>query len=175
VEKIRTVFSLLWRAKERIVFLAMLVFLGVRIYNVINPEDLDDNSGGNSIFAPPRTELSEEVDRPGAPPRVPLLNDPEDWSPLLRRNPFQYEQRTVSAGGNGEPLLESEIKVLSIQEAIPGVIKVQIQTATTKQWYEEGEQFERYTLQEIDVEAQCCRIYDESLGRAIDHCVGDNY
>lgn len=165
---------MLWRAKERIVFLAMIIFLGVRIFNVINLESTDDNSGGNSIFAPPRTELSEDVDRPGAPPRVPLLNDPEDWSSLEFRDIFRWNPRTVSAGGNGEPL-ESEIKVLSIQEARPGMIKVQIQTATTKQWYEEGEQFERYTLQNIDVEAQCCLIYDESLGRAILACVGDNY
>ena len=150
----------------------MLIFLGVRVYNVINPESPTDNPDSDAIFAPPRTELSEDVDRPGAPPRVPPLNDPEDWSSLIRRDIFRYEQRAVSEGRDGD-VYDSEIRVLSIQEVLPGVIKVQIQTATTKQWYEEGEQFERYTLQKIDVEAQCCIIYDESLGRPIEACVGD--
>ena len=172
MDKIRKTVRWLWLAKERMVLLVMLVFLGIRVYNILNPES---DTGTNSSYPPPRIEISEDVERPGIPPRVEPLDDPEDWSPLLRRPVFIYEQRrAVSPDDPDDDQLGGRIEVLSIQEALPGLIKVQIRTEATKQWYEEGEEFETYRLQSIDVDSQCCEIYDESIGRVIYVCVGDD-
>ena len=154
------------------VLLVMLVFLGLRVYNILNPET---DPGTNSSFPPPRSEISKDVERPGIPPRVEPLAGPEDWSPLVRRDPFFYDPRTaVLVGKDGEEPLGSKVEVLSIQEVFAGVVKVQIRTERTKKWYEEGDEFETYRLQSVDVDTQCCEIYDESFGRSFEKCVDDD-
>ena len=146
----------------------MVVLLGFRIYAILNPSSLEDTP---KFFAPPRTELSENVKTPGIPPRAPMLDRSEDWSALLTRDMFIYEKpresSTLTADGE-----VSNVKVLRIREVAPGKFRVQIQTeAAARKWYSVGDAFETYTLRAVDIDTQCCELFDDRTGKQIELCV----
>ena len=170
MNRLRKIAQWLWLAKERFVLAVMVVLLSFRIYAILNPSSLEDSQ---KVFAPPRTELTEDVKTPGLPPRAPVLDRSEDWSALFTRDMFIYEKpkESTSLTRDGET---STLTVLRIREGLPGSgkFRVQIQTeAAAKKWYSVGDAFETYTLLAVDLDTQCCEIFDDRLGRRIEVCV----
>ena len=146
----------------------MVVLLSFRIYAILNPSSPED---AQKIFAPPRTELTENVETPGVPPRALALNRSEDWSALLTRDMFIYEKSrdTSTLTPDGEI---SNVRILRIREVSPGKFRIQIQTeAAAKKWYSVGDAFETYTLLAVDLDTQCCELFDDRLGKRIELCV----
>ena len=168
MNRFRKIVRWFWLAKERFVLAIMVVLLSFRIYTVLNPSSLEDTQ---KIFAPPRTELAEDVETPGLPPRAPTLDRSEDWSALFTRDMFIYERpresSTVTQGGE-----VSNVTVLRIREVSPGKFRVQIQTeAAARKWYSVNDAFETYTLLAVDIDTQCCKLFDDRLGKSIELCV----
>lgn len=165
MDKIRKTFQWLWFAKERIVLVAMLFLLGVRIHSIFNPEAGEDPIAS---FGPPRTELQEDVDRPGIPPRTATSDIKGDWASVVRQPPFIYDDREGSGGPRTpDPSAALGLKLIMIQTT-RGITKAFIETPNgARKWYEEGESFEKYQLLRIDAENNTCDLYDDSEAREV--------
>ena len=170
MNKIRKILRWVWLSKERMVLAVMVCFLCYRVYRVVNPVP-DEVSDG--LYPPPGSTVPNDVETPGTPPPVPPLPliDPLIERELVRRDPFVWVspgERGSSVGGDD---IDISLKVLRIQEPSPGRFRAQIQTASTKKWFSEGDPFETYVLESIDPDAGCCVIYAESLEKRIERCI----
>ncbi len=148
----------------------LAVMVGVlcyRVYQVVNPVENPDEV--IQIPRPPGQELPPDVDIPEAPPRVPLNHRDLGQNPDFKnRNPFQYSRQGAQSDSGAE-LETSEVRVLRVLDQA-GTVKAQIESPGTTEWYEEGEQFEAYTLVSINPETKCCEIYFENLRRTEEKC-----
>ncbi|MBI2432632.1 MAG: hypothetical protein HYV26_07165 [Candidatus Hydrogenedentes bacterium] len=162
VDKLRKIAAWVWLNKERMVLLIAVGILCYRVYEVIFPPPPEEPKPTN----PPKNELpapgpeTEKLLPPSPPPRPPI-DAPDDYASLYRRNPFSYS----SAGGGGATEVkedELDIALLNIQPGNDGA-RAQLRAGAAKKWYKEGEPFQGYVLEDIDVDAKTVTIYSEQL------------
>lgn len=149
------------------VLAVMVIFLSVRVYQVLNPEE---GTQGRSFNLPGPDPDPENL--PGPPPAVPGAPLTEDWSPIWRRSIFHWPRQRATSSTRGGGVSEIDLQLLRIQEVTDGVFRAQIRTTTTK-WYSEGEAFEAFELISIDPDTECCVVFAEEIGRNVEICAND--
>jgi hypothetical protein len=155
VDKLRKAAEMLWLNKERLVLVVMVCILCFQVYKVLYPEK---KAAGELPMRP--QSGAPEVPQPTAGPGPTIGGD---YLSLSRRNPFSYYSGRKQ-GGDSTSEQEVVLKLINIQEQSAGP-RARIQTATTTQWYNEGDSFEQFKLISIDVAGQTATVYVESLGR----------
>jgi hypothetical protein len=142
------------------VLAVMVGFLMYRVYQVVNPIVGPEAR----LPSPPRSNIGDDVDRPGLPPPPPPPPRTDDWSRLWRFNPFEFRQPRASRTTDGEnPADVLEIRLLRITPSGGGKFRAQIATPGRTAFYEEGQSFESYELLEIDPDAGTVTIFSEGL------------
>ena len=168
MNRLRKIGQWFWRNKERMVLAVLVVILCFRIYRMLNPipdetaEAVPPSRAGN--------QLPLDAERPPLPLPLEAVYEVDDWSSLSRRNPFFWSNVT----GSGEVSVDGvpqDLKVVRIRETRDGVFSAQIRTQSSTKWYNEGDEFEIYTLQRIDAEAKCCTFRASNQRRSFDICV----
>ena len=170
MDKIRKTIEWLWRSKERMALAVMVVVLGVRVNQVLHPkEDVDP-----PVHRIPRTTVPddpaerEELGFPGPPPPPPPSLVPKVWKPLVGKNPFWYYASPDRVGRGSEETGpgDADIELLLIVERPDGP-RAQFRAGNTKEWHNEGDQFQKFELIRIDPDAGECELYSAGLGKRI--------
>lgn len=148
------------------VMVAILVF---RVYQVLNPLEIE--TGPN--FRIPGPNPPEGIG-PGLPPSPPPREPTDDWSRLWRRTIWRWDAQRGGGGGPGDGQGQAEerleISLLDLRE-VNGTWRARIQTQSRATWRELGEQFEQYTLMEIDADQGCVTIFSDRLQRNVPLCI----
>lgn len=139
----------------------MVVVLAFQIFSVLRTQE--DESA--SFPLPPRREADREVLQPAppeAPPEMPPKKLPVDPNRLIANDPFDWRER--ASAGAAEQANVAPLRLLRIRSAGDSTM-VQIETDSSRKWYQVGEAFESYELLSVDPEAGTAEIFDESLNR----------
>ncbi len=157
VDKLRKAFGWIWYNKERMVLVVMVAILCYRVYQVMNPPPEE----GPTHYPPPITDTAQipAEAMPPVPPETVPIDVPGNYSNLYRQNPFWYHSgdraRSEDKALTPEDL---DIELLAIRE-VSGRWRAQLRTQTTRAWYDEGEEFEEFVLEQINPEQQSVVIY----------------
>jgi len=157
-------FRWIWDNKERMVLVVMVGVLCYRIYVVLNPEVMVE-----TVNARPPDRSVEGHSPEIIPPEVPAppaLDLPGNYTGLYRNNPYWYYAGDRGVGEEEVTAATLGINLLDIKEAA-GTWRAQLQTETTRKWYEEGEQFEEFELIEINAEEGTAVVYSERYGERV--------
>ena len=145
----------------------VVVVLCSRVYEVLNPEDPPPMPTYSFPQRMPPTDLAElrQLGFPGPPPPPPPPRRLKPWTSLRKRNPFWYNP---TSGGDEDQKLagffrDPGVYLLNITPGKDGVPRAQLQTRSSRKWYDEGEQFEKFELISIDPENEECVIYSEEF------------
>ena len=146
----------------------LVVILCFRIYRMLNPI-LDETA---EAVPPSRAgnQLPMDAERPPLPLPLEIEYEVDDWSSLSRRNPFFWSNVT-GAGEVSDDGVPQDLKVVRILEIRDGVYRARIRTQSSTKWYNEGDEFEIYTLQRIDAETNCCTFRASNQRRSFEVCV----
>jgi len=145
----------------------VVVVLCSRVYEVLRPEEPPPTPEYDFPESEvPRDSVARaEFEFPDSPSLPPARRVPEVWKPLWERSPFWYNaqpgQEDRDADGNQRQ--DPGIRLLAIAERPDGSPRAQLRTASSKKWYDEGEEFEKYVLISIDPENKQCEVYSEEL------------
>ncbi len=175
MDRIRKTLEWLWRNKERMVLGVVVAVLCSRVYEVLNPEPPPPPP----VISFPKPQIPDDsaelegLGLPEKPPPPPPPLIPEVWRPLWQRNPFWYNA-TIGEADKGEDVEDGDpgISVLRIMSLADGRVRAQLQTRSSKKWYDEGEPFEKYELISIDAENEQCEVYSEEHGRSFTIKIG---
>lgn len=164
VDKLLKIGNWLWNAKERMVLAAMFCILCYRAYQVFYPPPPPQEKRLDF----PRKSL-EDVDPSFIPPQ-PRSRIPSDlpgaYAGLYNRNPFWYHARAQSGQQQKEITPKDLGLSLHAIRQVGGRLRAQLSTMSVKRrWYDEGEKFEEYELQEIDPENNTVVVYAERYAR----------
>ncbi len=160
MDKLRKIGKWIWCIKERLVLLIMMVLLGYRVYVVINPPQLDTLPP----VRPPRKEVPQEQ-RPPMPPPPPVLDVPTSYSALYNNNPFWFYSGQSKQGATDEITPERLGIALKKIKQVNDSWKAQLSTESTTRWYDEGDKFEAFELQQINPEDGTVVVYVESYAK----------
>lgn len=164
VDKLLKIWKWIWNAKERMVLAAMFCILCYRAYQIFYPpppppekrlefprkslEDVEQN------FVPPRPHTRIPSDLPGS------------YAGLYNRNPFWYHARVQGSQQQQEITPKDLGLSLHAVREVGGRLRAQLSTMSVKRrWYDEGEPFEEYELQEIDLENKTVVVYAERYAK----------
>ena len=161
MNKLRKIGERLWLYKERMVFAAMVVVLCWYVYKALNPPEQEDDI----LMVLPKSEVGSEVGGVEWPP-PPAARRPVDWSSIHKRSPFWYFSTPGATEQNDRGEQDARISLLNIR-VVSGRPRAQLQTESSKKWYDEGESFESFELLKIDPEAETCDVYSERLGKVV--------
>ncbi|HPO16532.1 MAG TPA: hypothetical protein PLI09_24060 [Candidatus Hydrogenedentes bacterium] len=163
MDKLVAIGKWLWLNKERFVLLVVMAVFCYRVYVVLNPPE-------PPAVAPPTSPrpgpIPDEL-MPPSPPMPPVRSLPGGYAGLYNNNPFCYYCKAKGPGGDDifDPK-KLGITLLAIRKLSDGRVRAQLNTTTVqRRWYNEGEQFEEYELQEIDPENNSVVIYSERYAR----------
>lgn len=154
----------LWRNKERIVLVVLVLFLCARTYRVVMgaaPQPVKPHP-------PVRSELPEDWNeappRPPAPPAIP--KPPKEA--LIRSNMFTVYGRPVEEGRTEEVTADSiGVKLIRIVPWKGNEYRAELLTKGRRpKRYSEGEQFENFRLVRIDPTNNSVEIWAEQYGRS---------
>ena len=139
------------------VLVVMVVILCYRVYEVMNPPPEE----GPANYPPPITDperIPPEA-RPDIPPETVSIDVPGSYSNLYRQNPFWYHsgERRASEDQALTPE-ELNIELLAVRE-VNGRWRAQLRTETARGWYDEGEEFQEFVLEQINPEEESVVIY----------------
>ncbi len=171
MDKIRKIVDWIWRSKERVVLVIVVLVLCARVMEVVKkPADRDP-----FIHRPPipitdskDPDVIEMLGLPGDPSRPPGQSIPEVRRALWERNTFWYNAASGAGDANeGEDLRNPGIWLLQIQKLGDDKLRARLATNTIRDWYDEGESFLQYKLISIDAEQQQCVVYSEELRRRL--------
>ena len=151
----------MWLNKERMVFVVMAIFLCFRVYKVLYPPKPE---GLSTVFQSPTSTGKIGVETPD--PRAPALPPPPATPPLTRSNPFWY-YAAPSTGSGSEEEGSTHLKLIGIQKTPKGPLARISSKGERARAYHEGEEFENYMVQKIDVDAGTVTVYDESAGKPV--------
>lgn len=146
------------------VLICVVLFLGYRVYIVVNPQE-------PPLPPPPRPPgpvLPPEAG-PGVPPLRPPASIPEPRQDFVFRNMFVYRPGTVTQAEDRA----KHLKLLYILPSGEGSYRAQIKTKATTKWYSVGDPFESYQLDSIDPEAKCVDIWSTEDTDTLRICIGD--
>ncbi len=149
----------------------MVCILIFRVYQVLNPSA---ETTGDKMFGRPGRTLPEGVE-PKLPPVTPPDPAMEDWSRLWRKNPFIYTGPRRSGAGTQDAGQDEDVDLTLVQlrDKGNGTWLAKIKTSSRTDWYEAGESFEQFNLQEIDPETQCVTIFSEQRQGMLTKCIED--
>jgi hypothetical protein len=173
MDKLQKLASWFWWNKERIVLLLMVGVLTYRVYEIASPAEPENMPTPRSPLAelPPPAEAPEGLLPPSVPGRPPA-GVPEDYGPLVRRNPWSFHAspaggRTTVAGEQ-----EEEISLLRIQ-MVRGEPRAQLRAGSQQRWVGVGQDFGNdYRVDEIDAEEGTAVVYAQRLQRPIQLEIG---
>lgn len=142
----------------------MVAVFAWQVYKVQNPPEVIEERP----VVPPRAVQPDDVPLLGIP--VPPANPPPpppltDYRTLGRQNMFWY-----FSGQGAQPTAVEEAPPLTLVNIMAwpdGTHRAQIQTASSRQWIGEGEDFEDYTLMSIDAAAGTVEVYDAKRNRTV--------
>ncbi len=155
MDKILKFFKKLWLFKERIVLVMLLGFLGYNVYKIFVPNDVE----------PVLPTRPGEVPVAKLPePR--MVDVPGSYRTLTQRNPFSYYSDAEIDPRGGLTGEEAGIKLLDIKEGAPGKWRARLKTKSSK-WYDEGDSFEEFELQNIDPVGQTATVFAERFGKTV--------
>jgi hypothetical protein len=161
MEKLRKLFERLWYSKERIVLAVMVLLLCWNVYRVVYPAKMPEPPA----HRPPSRDTGDETLPTvlGFEPR-----QTEDWAAVYTPNPLWYYSglRSQTNDRNKQAGREAGIKLLAIQK-VRDTYRAQLQTETSRRWYDEGAAFESFVLLKIDPEAGTCEVRSEGQGRVL--------
>jgi hypothetical protein len=168
VDKLRKLGAWIWLNKERMILIAMVVFLVYRVWQVVYPpppvEGLRVVSPKNNLPEDPQeraTLVADGVLPPPPPPRE-LTEIPGTYAVVHRNNAMWYY--SGDTGTTTEVTAESlGLYLVDIQRAGTR-LRARLQTRSTTKWYNEGEQFEEFELLQIDQEQGTVEIYANQHG-----------
>lgn len=163
MDKVVAIGKWLWLNKERFVLLVVMAVFCYRVYVVLNPPE-------PPVVVPPKSPIPGPIPDELMPPSPPLplaRSLPGGYSGLYNNNPFCYYCK--ERGPGDIEVFDPEklgITLLAIRKLSDGRVRAQLSTKTVpKRWYNEGEPFEEYELQEIDAENNSVVIYSERYAR----------
>lgn len=141
----------------------VVVILCHRVYQVMHPKEPPPPPN----YTYPRTQLPEdpqeltELGFPGAPPLPPMPVAAKVWNQLWKRNAFWYSPKQVGPDDDKlqQFLRNPGVRLRNITQGKAGKYRAQLQTSSSRKWYDEGEQFEQFELVSIDPEKQECVVY----------------
>lgn len=146
------------------VMVAILVF---RVYQVLNPPPITTGP----TFQYPDNDAPEGIG-PGIPPPPPSPELTDDWSRLWRRTIYRWDAQrgggTTRDNRNEQERLD--ISLVDLRD-VNGDWRARIRTQSRTAWYAAGEQFQQYTLMEIDSERGCVTIFSDREQRNIPLCL----
>ena len=152
MDRARKIGKWLWNNKERLILVIMLVYLGMRVYKVFEPVHEED-----FLVSRPSPSAPDDV-LPASPPEGrPPRRPPGQYSSLINRNPFFFHA-TKAEGDTGTEEVWN-IALVQLQEPAPGKLRARIRTESTTKWYNLGESFEEYEIQDINMAEQTCTVY----------------
>jgi len=160
VIKLRKIVERIWVNKERLVFAIMVLVLCWYVYKAVNPPPPPEEVTARV----PRKKIGEGYKGVNVP-APPVPERPGEWNALYERNPFWYYSSISKEQGRERPQ-DAGITLLNIR-TVSGRNRAQLQTESSKKWYDEGESFEKFELLKIDPEAGTCDVYSEQLGKVI--------
>ncbi|MBL7645296.1 MAG: hypothetical protein JNK74_03795 [Candidatus Hydrogenedentes bacterium] len=100
--------------------------------------------------------------------KEPRLSE-DDLKPWEMPGAQASAESTVPSHGNGENELTGKgvgIELLDLKEA-NGEWRARLKTNSSKKWYVEGEAFEAFRLESINVEEKSVVVYEERIGKSI--------
>ena len=155
----------LWRIKERVLLLILLVVLGARVYRIVNPPV------PNTIFTPPKPPNSTasipagQVSNPPPLPAVPQRAE-------VQVNPFTTAGTRARREEGGEE--RPQFLLMAIREWRDGSYRAQLYLPTGRSsYFERGEELQPgYRLDSIDAEGQSVMIYSQQDGRRYEYRLG---
>ena len=161
VDKARKIAIWLWENKERAVLGVMVVFLGYRLFLMINPPEPPPPP------SPVRPSPSGEVAVPEPELTPPRPDRPSyDRDALVNRNPFWTNPygRDVTAQRRREEPEEApavEISLDRITEMPDGSYRARLSRGRSRSTVQEGETFAGYQVLSIDGEDGSVELYHE--------------
>lgn len=161
IDKIQKIGIWFWWNKERFVLLILVGILGYRVYVIAYPPPPEKEES----YSPPRKEVPDEL-KPPMPPLPPALSIPGTYASLWRENPFWYFAGE-SSGSTGTKEITSKdlgITLLNVRQ-VGDRWRAQLRTRSTTKWYDEGEEFEQFILEQVNPEDKTVVIYSEQYGR----------
>lgn len=164
VDKLRKAGLWLWLFKERIILIVMVCALANQVYLLLNPAPPELPPP----LPAPRKEMAETVDPKIIPPRpqpFPGEGTSAPASGLNDRNPFWYYSSTGS-DAKADEVPADLIQLVKIQQ-LGTRVRCQLRTRTTTKWYEAGDKFEEFVLEEIDPVAQTATVFVNSYGKRV--------
>ena len=136
----------------------MVLLLGVLAFNVYK------------IFVPREVEMTVPASAGQVPvPPVPepqMTDAPGQYASFVRRNPFSYYSDAEVDTSGGLTAEEAGIHLIAIKEGIGGKWRAQLKTKVPK-WYDEGESFEEFRLEEIDPVEQKVVVYANRFAKTV--------
>lgn len=160
VDKILKILNWFWWNKEKFVLLILLGVLGYRVYVIVYPPP----PPVEKVYSPPGKEIPDAL-RPPAPPLPPSVMVPGSYASLWRENPFWFFAGEPSTGGREEITpRDLGISLLNIRR-VGDRWRAQLRTRSTTKWYDEGEEFEQFILEQINPEEKTVVIFSEQYGR----------
>lgn len=165
MDKVRKIGNWIWLNKERIVLVVLIVVLCYQVYQIVFPTQM--------TFAqplPPRKPNLESLEPEVKPPMdFRQLPRPRlgNYALLYRRNPFWGHSGGGTTTGTTEVTPETlNISLLDIKE-LGGRVRARLKTSTASKWYDEGEQFEQFQLESIDLDNGEVSIFAEKYGQYV--------
>lgn len=172
VDKLRKLGAWIWLNKERMILIAMVVFLVYRVWQVVNPPPLEEGpqilSPKNNLPEDPqeRAELVKEQVLPPPPPPRELTEIPGTYAVLYRNNALWYFSGQSDSGDGPVTAERLGLSLLDIQR-VGTKLRARLQTRSTNKWYNEGEQFEEFELLTINQEQGTVEIYANQYGKRL--------
>ena len=148
--------------KEKILLGVLVLVLCFRVYKVVYPPEVEPYE----IPAPPAGEIRDLTKIGlGEPPPMPALMERIPPTALVKSNPFTVYGSTV---GSADPDRRPQLWFVGLRPWGEGEWRAEITTnpnARPKR-YREGEEFESYRLERIDVENEEITVYSQEYGRS---------
>jgi len=161
LDRIRKIGIWFWWNKEKFVLLILVGILGYRVYVILYPPPPEKEE----VHSPPRKEVPDEL-KPPMPPLKPAPLIPGTYASLWRDNPFWYFSGETKGSQTTGTITEKDlgITLLNIRQ-VGDKWRAQLRTRSTTKWYDEGEEFEQFILEQINPDDGSVVIYSEQYGR----------
>jgi len=164
VDKVKKIAERLWYFKERFVLVVLLIVLGGNVYNLYRTA-YPKEASKDTTYLLPKASLGEDW-TPAPPPPPPVTRQPTKWPEIFTPNPFWYLANQANTSVKKQGAEDAGISLIRIT-TVQGKNRAQLQTASSKKWYYEGESFESFELLKIDPGEGTCQVRSERLGKVI--------
>lgn len=165
VDKLRKAALTLWLFKERIILLVMVGALANQVYLLLNPAPPELPP---RLPAPSKTmadTVNPTIIPPPLPAPQPADNSGSGYGGLVDRNPYWLYSSMEDDKSSKE--IPADLIVLKTIKKTGNRLRCQLETRTTTKWYEVGDKFEEFVLENIDMDAGTVTVFVESYGQRV--------